>query len=59
MPQDDRESCPITDIEIVKKDDRRQELNDWSSVDINYELTLYYTKNADALPVTEFGLDIG
>ena len=35
LPKDDRDSCPITAIEIVLKDDKRQELSDWSSVDIN------------------------
>ena len=60
MPQNELDRCPITDLEIVYKQyhPNWQTDPDWTSIVLSNNLLIRYTKKADKLPVTTFGIDI-
>ena len=61
MKKDQLHNCPITALEIVSMDkypDWQTEKSDWSSVKLDEDVLIRYSKNVDALPITTFGLDV-
>lgn len=44
---------------MMKYPDWKTEVSDWTSIKLDENVLIRYSKKVDALPVTTFGLDIG